>query len=118
MSDMNVKMTGPLQNLPGWERGVQGLGLTMTLMSVIVATMFFSFWVFGVGPFSSDKGVENLNSICNQEVKNLDQQASGNPSSENYSSAVTSLLNKLQSSAGVPSSATTLHHPADTSSNP
>jgi hypothetical protein len=67
-------------------------------MAVIVATMIFSFWICRAGPFSTGKEMETLNSMRVQTVNNPGATAFGASASENYSSDVTQVLDKLKNS--------------------
>lgn len=100
-------MTGKIKriflNLPGWQRGFQGLGLAVLFMAAIVATMIYSFWVCSAGPFSAGKDAETANSIRFQAVSNPGANAFRATGSENYSSSVTQVLNKLKNSTDAPS---------------
>jgi len=95
---MTEKIKITFLNLPGWQKGFQGLGLAVLLMTAIVAAMIFSFWVCSAGPFSAGKDAEATNSIRFQAVNNPGANAFRTTSSENYSSAVTQVLDKLKNS--------------------
>jgi hypothetical protein len=91
-------------NLPGWQRGAQGLGLSVMLMAVIVAIMIFSFWVCSAGPFSNGKEIVTPSSTHSQPISNPGANAFRSTGSDNYSSSdVSQVLNKLQNSTSTSS---------------
>lgn len=96
---MAGKFKGTFPDLPGWQTGYQGLGSAVLLMAAIVATMAFSFWVFRVGPFSDGKNADTVNYMRFQAVNNPGASASRANGSENYSSAVSQILDNLTNSA-------------------
>ncbi|MGD0354830.1 MAG: hypothetical protein ABSB31_05235 [Dehalococcoidia bacterium] len=90
-------------SLTGWQRGFQGLGLAVLLMAAIAATMTFSFWVCRAGPFCAGKDSETINPTRFHAVNNPGASTFPTAGSENYSSSVTQILNKLKNSTDTPS---------------
>jgi hypothetical protein len=92
-------MAGKLKtDLPGWQNGFQGMGLTVLLMTVIVAAMIFSFWICRAGPFSTEKAAEPVYSAHGEPVVNPGSNALHAYAGENNSSDFGPVLNKLQNS--------------------
>jgi hypothetical protein len=95
---MAGKFNKTFLNLPGWQKGFQRLGLNVLFMAAIVAIMIFSFWVCRAGPFSDGKDAAAMNPQRSQAVTNPRATAFRTTASENYSSSVTQMLNKLKNS--------------------